>query len=169
MEQTESLAEHHETRAETPKKRVGEVAFSVLLLLFSAAVLIAAYQIAGFTSISSPGAFPLGVGLVLLLSSGKILLELRHKRASDEPSWAGSCKRFCAEHFPLRNVILILLAVLYLAAIQWATFYVATFVFLLLAITFLRKGRPVSALLISALSVGLIYLMFTLAFSVYLP
>ncbi|MNY09747.1 Tripartite tricarboxylate transporter TctB family protein [compost metagenome] len=61
------------------------------------------------------------------------------------------------------------LAVAYLASIQWASFYVSTFVFLLLSILYLRSGRPLAALLTSALLVGLIYLLFTLAFSVYLP
>lgn len=57
----------------------------------------------------------------------------------------------------------------YLANIQWASFYVSTFVFLLLSVLYLRGGRPLIALLTSALSVGLIYLLFSLAFSVYLP
>lgn len=53
--------------------------------------------------------------------------------------------------------------------IQWASFYVSTFVFLMLSIVYLRRGKVLSALLASGISVLAIYLLFTLAFSVYLP
>ena len=57
----------------------------------------------------------------------------------------------------------------YLAAIQWVSFYVSTFLFLVLSIVYLRKGRVLNAILIAAVLLVLIYLLFSLAFSVYLP
>mgnify|MGYP006150041735 CR=1 FL=1 len=57
----------------TEKMLVGERSFCVLLLVFSLAILYLAYQIAGFSSANSPGAFPLGVGLVMLLPHWRAL------------------------------------------------------------------------------------------------
>jgi hypothetical protein len=47
----------------TEQMLVGERTFSVLLVILSLAVLYLAYQIAGFSSVNSSGAFPLAVGL----------------------------------------------------------------------------------------------------------
>ena len=62
-----------------------------------------------------------------------------------------------------------LLAVIYLAAIQWASFYVSTFLFLVLAIVYLRGGRVLNAVCVAVALLIVIYLLFSLAFSVYLP
>jgi uncharacterized protein (DUF486 family) len=66
-------------------------------------------------------------------------------------------------------VVFTLLSVAYLAAIQWASFYISTFAFLMFSIVYLRRGKVLSALVASGISVLAIYLLFTLAFSVYLP
>jgi hypothetical protein len=153
----------------TEKMLVGERSFCVLLLVFSLATLYLAYQIAGFSSISSPGAFPLGVGLVMLLSALKICFELIGKRKPDCSGWLDAGKQFCRQHFPRRTLIFAALAVAYLAAIQWASFYASTFCFLVLSIVYLRGGRVAGALLVASVLLLLIYLLFTLAFSVYLP
>ena len=52
---------------------------------------------------------------------------------------------------------------------QWVSFYVSTFFFLVLSIVYLRNGRVLNAVLIAAVLLVLIYLLFSLAFSVYLP
>lgn len=153
----------------TGKMLVGERTFSVLLLIFSVLVLYQAYRIAGFSSISSPGAFPLGISLIMLLSAIRVFFELRYRQPAGSNGWFDAMKQFGRLHFPRRILIFTVLAIIYLAAIQWASFYVSTFLFLLLSIVYLRNGRIVSALFTSALSVLLIYLLFTLAFSVYLP
>lgn len=151
------------------KRLVGELAFVCLLLVLAAGVAVQAYGIAGFSGISSPGAFPLGISAVLLLAGGRILIDTLRRPDSGAGNWLAAARQFCAQHFPRRILVFTVLAVAYLASIQWASFYVSTFVFLLLSILYLRSGRPLVALLTSALLVGLIYLLFTLAFSVYLP
>lgn len=78
-------------------------------------------------------------------------------------------QQFTRQHFPRRTLIFAALAIGYLAAIQWISFYLSTFLFLVLSMVYLRNGRIVGALLSSALLLSLIYLLFTLAFSVYLP
>ena len=60
----------------TDKMLVGERTFCVLLVLTSLVVFYLAYQISGFSSINSPGAFPIGVALVMIFSAVKIGVEL---------------------------------------------------------------------------------------------
>lgn len=153
----------------TPKRvPVGERTFCVLLIIFSLVVLYQAFMISGFSSISSPGAFPLGISAVLLIASLRVLYELRG-RPTDGDGWLASFKRFKHTHFPRHIVVFTLLAVAYLIAIQWVSFYVSTFLFLMAAVVYLRRGRVLSALFASSVLVLAIYLLFTLAFSVYLP
>ncbi|PKM32151.1 MAG: tripartite tricarboxylate transporter TctB family protein [Gammaproteobacteria bacterium HGW-Gammaproteobacteria-12] len=153
----------------TDKMLVGERTFCVLLLLASLVVFYLAYQISGFSSINSPGAFPLGVALVMILSAGKIAVELIGKAKPDCSGWLDAFQQFRNTHFPRRTLVFGLLAVAYLAAIQWVSFYVSTFLFLVLSIVYLRGGRVLNAILIAAVLLVLIYLLFSLAFSVYLP
>lgn len=151
------------------KMLVGERTFSVLLLVGSLLVMHQAYQITGFSSVNSAGAFPLGVSLILLLSALAILLDLRNKSRPDTQGWFDSFKQFSRQHFPKRTLIFGGLAIAYLAAIQFISFYLSTFLFLVLSMIYLRNGRVVAALSIAAGLILLIYLLFTLAFSVYLP
>ncbi|MDH0703931.1 tripartite tricarboxylate transporter TctB family protein [Pseudomonas toyotomiensis] len=153
----------------TDKMLVGERTFCVLLLLASLVVFYLAYQISGFSSVNSPGAFPLGVALVMILSALKIAVELIGKAKPDCSGWLDAFQQFRDTHFPRRTLVFGLLAVAYLAAIQWVSFYVSTFAFLVLSIVYLRGGRVLNAILIAAVLLVLIYLLFSLAFSVYLP
>ncbi|WP_296271606.1 tripartite tricarboxylate transporter TctB family protein [Pseudomonas sp. UBA6323] len=153
----------------TEKMLVGERTFCVLLLVFSLAIFYLAYQISGFSSVNSPGAFPLGVALVMILSALKIAGELIGKAKPDCSGWLDAFRQFRVTHFPRRTLVFGLLAVVYLAAIQWVSFYVSTFLFLVLSIVYLRSGRVLNAILIAAMLLVLIYLLFSLAFSVYLP
>lgn len=153
----------------TDKMLVGERTFCVLLLLASLVIFYLAYQISGFSSVNSPGAFPIGVALVMILSAVKIAFELIGKTGPDCSGWLDAFRQFRDTHFPRRTLVFGLLAVAYLAAIQWASFYVSTFAFLVLSIVYLRGGRVLNAILIAAVLLALIYLLFSLAFSVYLP
>jgi hypothetical protein len=148
---------------------VGERTFAALLVVASIGIAYQAYLIAGFSSINSAGAFPLGVSMVLLLSSLAIVLDLRNKKRPNTHGWVDSFKQFSKEHFPKRTLIFGALAIAYLASIQWISFYASTFLFLVLSIVYLRNGRIVGALTIAAALILMIYLLFTLAFSVYLP
>lgn len=151
------------------KRLVGELTFVCLLLALAAGIAVEAWRIAGFGGISSPGAFPLGISAVLLLSGTVILIDALRKPASDASGWLDAARRFCVQHFPRSILVFTALAVAYLASIEWASFYPATFTFLLLSVLYLRRGRPLAALLASGLATGLIWLLFSLAFSVYLP
>lgn len=151
------------------KRLVGEVAFVCLLLALAAGIAVEAWGIAGFSGISSPGAFPLGISAILLLAGGRILFDTLRRPDSGAGNWLAAARQFCTQHFPRSILAFIALAVTYLLSIQWISFYPATFAFLLLSVLYLRRGRPLAALLASSVSTGLIWLLFSLAFSVYLP
>lgn len=153
----------------TDKMLVGERTFCVLLLVFSLVIFYLAYQISGFSSANSPGAFPVGVAVVMLLSAIKIAFETLHKAKPECSGWFDAGKQFCQAHLPARTLIFGALAVAYLAAIQWVSFYVSTFLFLVLAIVYLRGGRVLNATCVAVALLAVIYLLFSLAFSVYLP
>ena len=84
----------------TDKMLVGERTFCALLLVFSLAIFYLAYQISGFSSANSPGAFPIGVALVMILSAVKIVFELIGKTRPDCSGWLDAFQQFRRQHFP---------------------------------------------------------------------
>ena len=156
-----------QSKANTPM--VGERTFSALMLALSLGILYVAYNISGFSSFNSPGAFPIGVGLIALISALKIVQEVLSKPKHSFVGWVNAAKQFCAEHFPTRTLVFLGLSAVYLFIMQWVSFYISTFLFLVFAIVYLRSGRMFNAMLIAGFLLLVIYLLFTLAFSVYLP
>ncbi|WP_280547724.1 MULTISPECIES: tripartite tricarboxylate transporter TctB family protein [unclassified Halomonas] len=150
--------------------QAGEKVFDWLLLLFSIGVLFEAYRIDGIPGLNSPGTFPVGLALVMLASSVVILVSHRHKRRDPRIRNAfHEAQVFLNEHFQPHIVVFTFLAVAYLAAIVWASFYVSTYLFLAVTFIYFRQGKVVSSLIISAVAIAVIYALFTLVFRVYLP
>lgn len=149
--------------------QAGERAFDWLLLIFSLAVFYQAYQITGFSSINSAGAFPIGLSLIMIASSITVLAGHRHKEKPDTRGPLDELKRFVHVHFPREVLVFCVLAIVYLAAIRPAGFFASTFVFLAITFIYLRQGRVVSSLITSAVAIAVIYGLFTLVFRVYLP
>lgn len=150
--------------------QAGEKVFDWLLLLFSIGVLFEAYRIDGIPGLNSPGSFPVGLALVMLASSVVILISHRRKRRDPRIRNAfHEAQVFLYEHFQPHIVVFTFLAVAYLAAIVWASFYVSTYIFLAVTFIYFRQGKVVSSLIISAVAIAVIYALFTLVFRVYLP
>ncbi|MBB3192238.1 tripartite tricarboxylate transporter TctB family protein [Halomonas cerina] len=150
--------------------QAGEKAFDWLLMLFSIGVLVEAYRIDGIPSLNSPGSFPVGLALVMIASSAVILFSHRHKRRDPRIRDARhEFQVFWKEHFQPHIVVFTLVAVAYLVAIVWFSFYVSTFLFLALLFIYYRQGRVISSLVIAGGSLAVIYVLFTLVFRVYLP
>ena len=148
---------------------IGERTFCLLIAALSVGILYVAYGISGFESVNSPGAFPMGVGLICLISAIKICFEAFGDQKPDTQGMADAAKQFINAHFPARTLVFLLLAAVYLISMEWVSFYIATFCFLVGAIVYLRRARIVGAIAVAALLLLTIYLLFTLAFSVYLP
>lgn len=150
--------------------QAGEKVFDWLLLLLSIGVLVEAYRIDGGLRLNSAGSFPVGLALVMLASSLAILASHRYKRRDERiHSALHEFQVFLHDHFRPHIVVFSIAAVIYLAAIVWASFYVSTFLFLAAMFIYLRQGRVISSLIITAVALAIIYVLFTVVFRVYLP
>lgn len=147
----------------------GERAFNWLLLVFSLGVFYEAYRISGFSSISSPGAFPIGLGLLMIVSMLTIVVGQFRKAKPENDGALDEARRFLSEHFPTPFVIFALLAIGYLVLLQPLGFIISTLLFLFVSMVYFRRGQLLMSALISAGSLAIIYGLFKLLFQVYLP
>ncbi|WP_010627486.1 tripartite tricarboxylate transporter TctB family protein [Halomonas sp. KM-1] len=150
--------------------QAGEKVFDWLLLLLSIGVLIEAYRIDGGLRLNSAGSFPVGLALVMLVSSLALIVSHRYKRRDESiKSALQEFQVFLSDHFRPHIVVFSIAAIIYLAAIVWASFYISTFIFLAAMFIYFRQGRVVSSLIITTAAIAVIYVLFTVVFRVYLP
>lgn len=155
------------TPAERPR-RTGELIFAVGLLGFSLAAFWQAFEISGFSGASTPGVFPMLASGAMAVSA---LCILRRTLAMPKPveDPASSLQPFAAEVLPPRLVAVLLLVVLYLAAMPWIGFMASSGLFLLATIAFLWRRGFLYSLLLTAICLGAIYVVFRVVFQVVLP
>lgn len=150
--------------------QAGEKLFDWLLLLLSIGVLYEAYRIDGGLRLNSAGSFPVGLALIMLASSIALLISHRHKRrATDITTARQEAETFLKEHFKPPIIAFTVCSIVYLVAINWASFYISTFCFLAAMFAYYRKGKILSSVCIAAITIGVIYVLFTMVFRVYLP
>lgn len=166
-----------------PQRTPGSPWMMGLLSLFSGGVLYAAYQISGpgFEGISSAGAFPLGLGAIMLVSSITLLYQhcrtqltqrkLNATTTADDPATSQIALfiSFIRMYFPLPLLVLIALVLGYVLTLSALGFVWSTSLFLWISLIYLRQGCPMSSLLIAVIATGLIYGVFKWGFQVYLP
>jgi putative tricarboxylic transport membrane protein len=154
---------------EIRRLRVGENFFSWLMLSFSLFVLFLAYRISGFSSISSPGTFPMGAASVMVLSMVLVLLENRKMKKPDVAGPVEELRRAAKD--VLSKVFLVYTAVIivYMILIEPLHFLPCSFVFLFVSIFYLKGSTFFKSLIISAVSLGGIYFIFQYVFRVVLP
>ncbi len=145
-------------------RRPGELVFVILLLLASLWLFWQSVLISGFSGLSTPGVFPMLASGVMVISALWILRDTA-KRAPD----GGGISRFVEQITPLRQVVMLGLVALYVALMPWLGFVVASGVFLIATISFLWRRNFFLTVGISALALGVIYLIFRVAFQVVLP
>jgi len=143
--------------------RPGELFFAVLIVGFSVVALWQAYEISGFTGLSTPGIFPMLASVTMLISALFILSDAlsRRKITSSDGSQL--------QVLSARLVLVVTLVAAYVFAMPYVGFMVSSSVFLFVSFAFLwRKNILVSALLTSVTLV-VIYLIFRVLFQVVLP
>lgn len=147
----------------------GERFFLGLLVLLSAFMVWAAWETAGFESLTSAGVFPMAcAGLMVLTGLINLLRALRTPPApglgTDGPP---------ADQRPrvLPRALIGLGACLtaYLLALEPLGFLVASLLFLVVAMRVLGSRRLLRNVLVSVLVVALVFLIFRTVFSVVLP
>lgn len=159
-------------------RRPGELAFICLLALFSAAALWQAYDISGFTGLSQPGVFPMLAAATMLLSCVFILCDTLRSSASaqraSEPETgpepeAESGIAFWHTIMPVRLMVMLAMVALYLYAMPWLGFVIASGLFLFASFAYLWRKSLLISLVLAAGSLAAVYFLFRIVFEVVLP
>lgn len=145
-------------------RRPGELVFVVLLVLVSLWLFWQSVLISGFSGLSTPGVFPMLASGVMVVSALWILRDT----ARCTPD-GGGFSRFVEQITPLRQGVMLGLVALYVAVMPWLGFVVASGLFLFATISFLWRRNLFLTAGISAVALGVVYLIFRVAFQVVLP
>jgi putative tricarboxylic transport membrane protein len=145
-----------------PQRRPGEAVFMFLLALGSLALLVKAYGIAGFESLSSPGAVPMAASGVMTLTAA--IIAFQSFRA--HPNAAESLR---VHILPASVIVAIIAITAYALLLQPLGFLLTSFVFLFVLIKVLSGRSLFFCAWVSAANVLLIYLIFRIIFTVLMP
>lgn len=143
-------------------RKPGEAAFALILSLLSLAAVWHAYGIAGFEALSSPGAFPMAVAAIMVISS--LIIAVKTLRASPE-----SDQSFFRDVLPPAAAMMTMFILLYALALKPLGFLPTSLIFLFVSVLILsRRGLWFSAW-VSVLCLVSVYVIFRLVFSVLMP
>lgn len=146
----------------------GELSFMVLIVLFSAFMLWASYNIARFTSISSPGAFPMLCTAAMVVTGLMSLVRTARARLTLEGE-GSVLQHFIRRLAPPTLLLFALLILAYMLLLESLGFLVSSYAFLVTAMRVLGSRRLGLNLLVSLGALAAIYVIFQTAFSVVLP
>lgn len=151
------------------RQRPGETTFNVIMLLLSLILAWQAYEIAGFSSVSSPGAFPIAAAAVMVLAAVIVVLgDLRRPREA-QATLAERGQAFSAQITPSVVSVFAGFVIGYATVLDLLGFLPASFLFLLAAIHFLHRGSLAFSFAVALVSLVVIYAIFRLIFQVVLP
>jgi len=147
-------------------RRPGERMLIWFLLFFGVFVFTQAVQMKGFESLSSPGAFPVFISLVMIFSSARILWKNRKQYSTlklrEELGLALSLV------LPNTVLIYIIILILYIFSLTPLHFFVSSYLFLVGSFIFLKGTSIWRSFIIAAGMLGAIYLIFQYIFKVIL-
>ncbi|WP_219703789.1 tripartite tricarboxylate transporter TctB family protein [Marinomonas lutimaris] len=143
-------------------RKPGERIFCFLLVLGSVYLFWQAYKISGFSSLSSPGAFPLAASAAMVLASCITFLNTLKAPAAEDVRFVYHC-------FPPVVAFIMALILIYSVVLESLGFVLTSFVFLFISIQFLYRRSPLTTLAITLLSLIVVYIIFRLVFQVVLP
>ena len=148
-----------EIGATRPRRR-GEAVFGLLLLVLAIGLFWQSYAIAGFSALSSPGAFPLAASGTMVLAAAIVVvgdLRARSREADRTPI------------LPANVAVFAVLLALYALAIEPLGFLPASLAFLFVGTKLLYRGGWVASALVSIGALIVIYVLFRIVFQVVLP
>lgn len=146
----------------TPKRRPGELLFTLVMLLASLGLLYSAYGISGFEALSAPGAVPMATTAVMVIAAALVLRETLRK-APD------GARRFSHEILPPVVIVTIAMIAGYAVLLRPLGFLPTSVLFLLVMVRFLSRRSWAFCLAVSLGTVALIWAVFRLIFSVLMP
>ena len=151
------------------KLRAGENCFAWILLLFSLFILVQAYFISGFSSISSAGTFPMAASAVMVVSSCLILFKNRRLEKPDTKNLRDELIQAVKQVLPPIFLIYSVIVIFYAALLQPLHFLPSSFAFLIISIIYLKGTTVPKAIIISTSILVFIYILFQYFFRVVLP
>lgn len=147
----------------------GELVFVLVMLLLGLTASWQAWRISGFASWSSPGAVPMMAAVVMVVSALLFVRDTLRVKGPDAGAAAPLSRQFFRQVTPSVIVWFTLLIVFYMLTLERLGFIVSSFVFLVAAMFALGSRRIWHTVLVSAVSLAVIYVIFQTAFSVVLP
>lgn len=154
---------------ETRKLRAGENAFAWLMMALSLFVLMQAYLISGFSSISSAGTFPMVAAAIMVVAMALTLLNNRKLAKPDADGLKDELRRAAKQVLPKVFLVYTGIIIGYMLLIQPLHFLPSSFAFLLVSMIYLKGSTVIKSLLISTLTLACIYIVFQYFFRVVLP
>ena len=139
------------------------------MLAFSSFVLIQAYLISGFSSIDSPGTFPMGAGAVMVVSSVLVLIKNHRLKPARPVTFTEEMHQAAATVLPRVFLVYCVIIIAYMLLIRPIHFFPASFAFLLISMIYLKGSGWLRSLLIAAGMLICIYTVFQYFFRVVLP
>ena len=150
--------------SQTPHRRPGELAFALLIVVFSVAAFWQSYGISGFSGKTTPGVFPMIASGLMVISSVVILIS-----AMRIPGPPDGSPGFLAEILTLRHIVVISLVLAYVLMMPLIGFVASSAVFLFCAFQFLWRKHPLLMLALTGATLAIIYVIFREVFQVVLP
>jgi putative tricarboxylic transport membrane protein len=147
----------------------GELAFTLIMLLFGLTALWQAWRISGFSSWSSPGMLPMLAALTMACSALVFVRKTLRVKGTQVPAGSALSRLFFRQITPLPIVLFTVLIVVYMLALEPLGFVLSSFGFLVAAMFALGSRRVLFTVAVSAVSLAVIYVIFQTAFSVVLP
>lgn len=151
------------------KLRAGENFFAWILLLFSLFILVQAYFISGFSSISSAGTFPMAASAVMVVSCCLILFKNRRLEKPDTKHLRDELIQAVKEVLPTIFLVYTIIVIVYAALLKPLHFLPSSFLFLIISIIYLKGTTVPRAIIISTSILVFIYILFQYIFRVVLP
>jgi hypothetical protein len=152
-----------------PSWRSGEGVFTALMLVVSLVVLFHAYDISGFSSISSAGAFPMLVAAIMVVSMAFVMWQLRYRIRTRTASGMSLALLFLQSVAPSALVIYFILTVAYVGFLDVIGFLPASAIFIFAATWLIYRTSIWTVILVSGGSLIGIYAVFRFLFHVALP
>lgn len=149
-----------------PSRSVGELAFSIILLIFSLGMTWTASRIDEQLTLSSAGSLPIVAASLMSICSAINLL--RALRA--QVDFSGSAlQEFRKKVLPNSSLIVIALILGFVFSLEYVGFNLASYLFLILASYSLGVRNKLILFVVPAVFLGCIHFIFQVIFSVILP
>jgi len=160
------------TKISISKEKLKEYITLIIFFLFGVILFVASSRQPGFgQSNQSPGIFPAVVAVIMILTSGFMLIQniIKHLNKNNDIKGNGVGNMIEEKSHGWELPLTLIIIIVYVLLIGNINFFIATFLFLTTLMLFLKAGNIKKILLLSLLVVLLFKIVFEVIFKVFLP